>query len=430
MSQFPLAIPPEVSASCDAHHVAKLYCVCRFGYGRIPPTAGKARTSPPGKTTCERALEFYDIDFISELANLRHPLDVNEWREQKRFFVQAPVNTSDPLRTRSKDICSADDDRCRVCTIACSRKSIAVERSKSSKPSVGRPLEQSPQKDICNKCGQPRDDHDDAFCKLVMKGLKSMKAGEAFAERLEARGFHDRYVRRKLTEEFANESQPSTGSAATVVSTGVRLDNHHYLGLSPVSYRAPKKPKGSELCQILRREGISFPDGGLRQAVDEKWDVFGPLFACETLDLQEAAQANRITRLKFQLDGGQQFLKLSVNIATVEEGSVYVPSPNSVLENFLIGMGQAPVTSNNLKELFRYRSISTLFDMDIPKQVACDLKVAAMMVGIKMASSKYPCPFCLFTKGAVCTGIPPKPRRWEDHKLDLQLSRHSVISSL
>ncbi|KAF4652375.1 hypothetical protein FOL47_011130, partial [Perkinsus chesapeaki] len=234
MSQFPLAIPPEVSAACDAHHVAKLYCVCRFCYGRIPPTAGKARTSPPGKTTCERAVEFYDIDFISELANLRVPkvlcpscqvrlsglalgkLDVNEWREQKRFFVQAPVNTSDPLRTRSKDICSADD-RCRVCTIACSRKSIAVERSKSFKPSVGRPLEQSPQKDICNNQESARD--------LLRLG---------------------------------------------------------HLGLGRVA--------ASELCQILRREGISFPDGGLRQAVDEKWDVFGPLFACETLDLQEAAQ--------------------------------------------------------------------------------------------------------------------------------------------
>ncbi|KAF4678010.1 hypothetical protein FOL47_006959 [Perkinsus chesapeaki] len=150
MSQFPLAIPPEVSAACDAHHVAKLYCVCRFCYGRIPPTAGKARTSPRGKTTCERAVEFYDIDFISELANLRVPkvlcpscqvrlsglalgkLDVNEWREQKRFFVQAPVNTSDPLRTRSKDICSVS-----IPTRANSTASHPYDDSSSSSSSSG-----------------------------------------------------------------------------------------------------------------------------------------------------------------------------------------------------------------------------------------------------------------------------------------------------
>ena len=41
-------------------------------------------------------------------------------------------------------------------------------------------------------------------------------------------------------------------------------------------------------------------------------------------------QSVSITRLKFQLDGGQQFLKMSVNIVSVIEKCHYKLNPNSI----------------------------------------------------------------------------------------------------
>ena len=57
----------------------------------------------------------------------------------------------------------------------------------------------------------------------------------------------------------------------------------------------------------------------------------------------------------------------------------------TVLTNFVIAIGQAPETYNNLREMFNYPSILTLFDIGITKQIACDFKVAALLVGIQQA---------------------------------------------
>ena len=60
-------------------------------------------------------------------------------------------------------------------------------------------------------------------------------------------------------------------------------------------------------------------------------------------------QSNRILRLKAQLDGGKQFLKLSVNIVSMLPNSLYIANPNSVLSNFVIAMGHASENSENLR---------------------------------------------------------------------------------
>ena len=61
-----------------------------------------------------------------------------------------------------------------------------------------------------------------------------------------------------------------------------------------------------------------------------------------------------------------------------------------------------------------YSSIRKLFEIDIPIPIACDFKVAALLVGIQQASSNYPCPFCLWRNGSLCRGIPDKARKHQD----------------
>ncbi|KAF4712629.1 hypothetical protein FOZ62_013625, partial [Perkinsus olseni] len=263
-----------------------------------------------------------------------------------------------------------------------------------------------------------------------------------------------------------------TGSQPSVLPTGVSLNSNEYLGLSPVSYKPQQsavelsgeaardllrlghlglgQKSARELCMILRREGIYFPLGGLKRALEERWDVFGPLFRWEKLLLQRDSQAekkptpfgicndvnallnvitdgeaDRISRLKLQFDGGQQFLKLSVNIVTMEADSKYVPGPNSVLKNFVIGIGEGAETRDNLEQIFRCGSVKSLFNLGMPKQIACDLKVSAMLVGIQMASCKYPCPFCVTVKGSMDHGV---KRSLERHMQHLEEGSHSVVS--
>ena len=107
-------------------------------------------------------------------------------------------------------------------------------------------------------------------------------------------------------------------------------------------------------------------------------------------------QSDRISRLKLQVDGGIDFLKISLNIVSMKPGSIYSPTPNSVLSNFAIAKGHGPENYHNLKEIFNFPSIRKIFSLDSHVQIACDFKVAALLVGIQQASSKYSCPFCLW----------------------------------
>ncbi|KAF4648560.1 hypothetical protein FOL47_003077, partial [Perkinsus chesapeaki] len=402
----------------------------------------------------------------------KNPGEFEAWKQDKRFYVDALQLDYDLVATRS-DRCS-QEARCRVCDIVHNPKSNELQAKESNFPKKGRPLEQSPPQPICNKCGEPWTfEHDLRHCANVMKRpTRSAAAGRVFAERVKARGFLDDLVKEHLRDTF--ESGGGSESSATPLRTGVKLDGHTYLGITPYRYDGTTTTKSlsiesardllrlghlglgkdgaRKLCAILGREGICFPNGGLEECRNEKWTVFGPLFRSEVLDLEierhqipystpfglcmdvrallnvvTDGDADCISRLKFQLDGGRQFLKLSVNVVSIESGCPYVPGPNSVMKNFVIGLGQALETPHNLRKLFEYPSISVLFKSEMPKQIACDLKVAAMVVGIQAASCKYPCPFCLWVKGCACVGERAASRDWQSHDRDFKNGHHNVV---
>ena len=96
---------------------------------------------------------------------------------------------------------------------------------------------------------------------------------------------------------------------------------------------------------------------------------------------------------------------------------------------FVVAMGNAPENYHNLRELFACSSIRKLFENDIPIQIGCDFKVAALLVGIQQASSNYPCPFCLWRNGSLCTGLPVKARKHQDLMVDLVRKCHNVINN-
>ena len=103
-----------------------------------------------------------------------------------------------------------------------------------------------------------------------------------------------------------------------------------------------------------------------------------------------------------------------------------IPSPNSVLSNFIIAMGHPSENSESFRSLLSFTSIQNISDLNIPIQIACDFKVAAILVGIQQASSKHPCPFCIWRKDTKCTGTPSHPRRREEVIKDLHSKNHSV----
>ena len=119
---------------------------------------------------------------------------------------------------------------------------------------------------------------------------------------------------------------------------------------------------------------------------------------------------------------------MSLNIVSMKPGSLYSPTPNSVLSNFVIAMGHGPENYHNLKEIFNFPSIRKIFSLDSHVQISSDFKVAALLVGIQQASSKYPCPFCLWRNGTICTGVPDLSRKREEMMVDLENKRHNVIN--
>ena len=67
-----------------------------------------------------------------------------------------------------------------------------------------------------------------------------------------------------------------------------------------------------ELARILRREGISFPPGGIKEAWDEKWSVFGSIF----LQLPFIYLEKTILLCHSQLHSGFADIKYLLNIIT------------------------------------------------------------------------------------------------------------------
>ena len=198
------------------------------------------------------------------------------------------------------------------------------------------------------------------------------------------------------------------------------------------------------------------PNWWNKGAWDEKWSVFGDIFTIVTLKIYREnmsipaeptpfgfcidnqalsnivthKQFNQISRLKLHIDGGEDFLKISVNIISMKPRSLCMPYPNSVLTNFAIAMGKGPENHHNLKQLFTYPSILKLFTFFSPVQIACDFKVAALLVGIQQASSNFPCPFCLWRNGTFCTAIPAESRKRKELLKDLSKKSNNVFNEL
>ncbi|KAF4676857.1 hypothetical protein FOL47_004560 [Perkinsus chesapeaki] len=358
------------------------------------------------------------FDFKRELANIRLPkvlcnpcstrlgdfergiTDYGIWAREKRQCYDSLARDYDVVETRTSVVC-AEGNRCKICCIASKCLSNEKEKFKSDTPKPGRPAKHSPIKKICTRCGLPENEHNDKLCKLALK--RPHAAGKIFAERAKAR----KYVDKMKPVALILRLFLGSNEWSFLVLPGVSLGSNEFLALCPVSYRPRLKStelsregardllrlghlglgqkSARELCKVLRREGIQFPKGGLRNAWEERWEIFGHLFRPEKLLLQSDTQAdpistpfgicndvealfgvvtgneaNRVTRLKLQFDGGQQFLKVSVNIVTMEEGSKYIPAPNSVLKNFVIGMGEGAETRHNLEQIFGCDSINEI----------------------------------------------------------------------
>ncbi|KAF4680527.1 hypothetical protein FOZ60_013297 [Perkinsus olseni] len=295
-SEKNLTIPPEVAATVDENHLRHLYVVCRFCFARLTLPKRGTTANPPTQEVCQRALKFYQVDFKAEVTNLRLPkvlcnacrtrldkmstgaMDVEKWNEEKRHYYDALLMDYDPVSTRQAAICS-EADRCKVCSVASALVPNFVKKAQSNAPGPGRPSTATVKR--------PR------------------RAGVKFAERVAARGYTDTLVAQRLEERFRESTESGHESP---LPSGVSLDSHHYLGVSSFSYGGEETGvvlsresardllrlghlglgmrSARELCKILRRDGVYFPEGGLKKALDEKWDVFGPLFRSEALPLQ------------------------------------------------------------------------------------------------------------------------------------------------
>ena len=127
------------------------------------------------------------------------------------------------------------------------------------------------------------------------------------------------------------------------------------------------------------------------------------------------SQSDSISRLKHQVDGGKDFLNMSVNIISMH--------PN-ILSNFVVATGNAPENYHYLRELFTYSFIQKLFEIDIPIQVVCDL-CSGFIRGYSRSIEQLLvlCTFCLWRNGSLCISIPEKARKHKDLVVDLVRER-------
>lgn len=71
---------------------------------------------------------------------------------------------------------------------------------------------------------------------------------------------------------------------------------------------------------------------------------------------------HKIRKLKLQVDDGQQLLEVSVNVSEAEDEAAHIPSPNSILKDFVIVMTLA-VETDRIRGVLYLRSLRSLFDM-------------------------------------------------------------------
>ena len=156
---------------------------------------------------------------------------------------------------------------------------------------------------ICSKCGMHLDNEDLKFYSSVFKYPQSSTiAGKLFAERVEARGYTSNVAVNYVKETLQLERKDIKCSINNPpIGLNHTYDSNNRLAISTVGYEgrgAVRKQlsveaardlqrlgylglgKNSywELGRILRRDEISFSDGGIKRAWDEKWEIFGSIF--------------------------------------------------------------------------------------------------------------------------------------------------------
>ena len=259
----------------------------------------------------KRAQEYYQINFTSEIADLCKPkvfcsicrarlsnletgkLTIEKWEKDRPNVEFLPRVVDNLCITRSTLGCNSEN-RCQICQINASSLSNFMVKYTNQTPRPGRPLEQSPCKPMCSKCGRYMENHSEKFCKSTMlHPQKSSKAGALFAERVEARGFTSSIAAKHIKDRLVLEDKsqfpislnhPYDSNNKIVVSTvgyEGRESVHKSLSVEAVrdfqrlGHLGLGKHSYWELGRILRREGIMFPTGGIKGAWDEKWSVFG-----------------------------------------------------------------------------------------------------------------------------------------------------------
>ena len=160
---------------------------------------------------------------------------------------------------------------------------------------------------MCSKCGKYLENHDEKFCRNFTKYAKnSCEAGNLFAERVETRGFTSKVASGYIKHALEQEGNTHPNSYNPLVRLNHSYDSNNRLAVTTVGYEVRNtvlkqlsvetardiqrlgqlglgKQTYWELARISRRNGISFPPGGIKEAWDEKWSVFGSIYSPITL---------------------------------------------------------------------------------------------------------------------------------------------------
>ena len=204
-----MAIPNEISHFYDNYHIDSLYRVCRFCFNRIysKDLPKESIRKPLTQLVVERAEKYFQINFKLELSEITMPkvlccgcrtrlanldtgkLALEKFENDRQALEILPIIGEQQYSTPSIVGCK-EDCRCYVCQINGSSLNNFIIKLNTHGPRPGRPLEQSPCKVMCSKCGRYLENHDEKFCRNITKHPKSsFEAGKLFAEKVEARGF-------------------------------------------------------------------------------------------------------------------------------------------------------------------------------------------------------------------------------------------------
>ena len=147
-----------------------------------------------------------------------------------------PIIGDQQYSTRSIVGCK-EDSCCHVCQINGSSLNNFIIKLNTHGPRPGRPLEQSPCKVMCSKCGRYLENHDEKFCRNITKHPKSsFEAGKVFAERVESRGFTCKVAAGYIKHALEQEGNTQLDSYKPLVGLNHPYDSNNRLAVTTVGY--------------------------------------------------------------------------------------------------------------------------------------------------------------------------------------------------